>query len=31
MRSAVTNELRPDLERLRVHLGADFHCWGLLD
>ena len=31
MRAAVLAELRPDLERLRVHLGADFHCWGLLD
>jgi hypothetical protein len=30
-REAVLRELRPDLERLRTHLGADFHCWGLLD
>jgi hypothetical protein len=31
MREAVLAELRPDLERLRFHLGADFHCWGLLE
>jgi hypothetical protein len=31
MRASVLAELRPDLERLRAHLGADFHCWGLLD
>jgi hypothetical protein len=31
MRAAVLAELRPDLERLRTHLGTDFHCWGLLD
>jgi hypothetical protein len=30
-RDALVATLRPDLERLRHHLGADFHCWGLLD
>jgi hypothetical protein len=30
VRAAVLDELRPDLERLRVHLGPDFHCWGLI-
>jgi hypothetical protein len=31
LRRAVLAELRPDLERLRSHLGHGFHCWGLLD
>ena len=27
----VRQRLRPDLMRLREHVGADFHAWGLLD
>jgi hypothetical protein len=30
-RRRLTELLQPDLERLRMHLGPDFHCWGLLD
>lgn len=30
-RARVLERLRPDLARLREILGADFHCWGLLD
>jgi hypothetical protein len=29
-RNAIVEQLRPDLLRLRDHLGADFDCWGLL-
>jgi hypothetical protein len=31
LRRRIVDELRPDLERLREHLGHEFHCWGLLD
>jgi hypothetical protein len=30
-RETLLGHLRPDLVHLRDHLGADFHCWGLLD
>lgn len=31
LRAEVVERLRPDLRRLRTHMGDDFHCWGLLD
>jgi len=31
VRRRLVDQLTPDLEHLRTYLGADFHCWGLLD
>jgi hypothetical protein len=30
-RARLVEQLTPDLEQLRTYVGADFHCWGLLD
>ena len=30
-RARVLEQVLPDVARLRTHLGADFHCWGLVE